>query len=47
MTRIFKTKNFVRWAKKEKVFDFSLCEAIFEIKKGISIKHGAADYAFA
>ncbi len=33
--RIFKTKNFVRWAKKEKLSDIALKSAISELETGL------------
>lgn len=35
LIRIFKTKNFARWAKKEKVLDKALSNAVLEIEHGI------------
>lgn len=35
MTRIFKTKNFQRWMKRERIPDRVLCNAIDEIKQGL------------
>lgn len=33
--RIFKTRLFARWAKKEKLTDKSLCQAVKEIEQGL------------
>ncbi len=33
--RIFKTKQFAKWAKKEKLSDETLCRAVFEMNQGL------------
>lgn len=33
--RVFKTKRFVKWAKKEKLTDAALCQAVREMEEGL------------